>query len=80
MNDTNRAIGRIIRGLRDDAGMCRDDVECISNGRITAAALGSWERGERTLRLPCLIVLCEVYETDARHVINVMARVTKAAA
>jgi transcriptional regulator with XRE-family HTH domain len=53
------------------AGYTLQDVEHISNGEFTVAALGSYERNHRSITVKRLLKLCEVYgvsvETVIRH-------------
>lgn len=76
----NTIVGRVLREVREDGGMSRGDVEARSHGRISVAALGSWERGERALSLPSLVCFAETCRVDARHLLALIDSRMKTAA
>ena len=44
------------------------DFEFHSAGRISAVAMGSYERGSRTLSISKLLVICEIFEVSLIHI------------
>ena len=55
-------LGRVLRRVRTDRSMRLGDVAAQSDGRFKASALGSYERGERTLSLERFVELAFLYE------------------
>lgn len=51
-----------LRAVRKAKGMTLDDVERASEGRLMASVVGHYERGQRSLSLPRLVVLAEFYD------------------
>jgi len=52
------------------AGYTLRDVERVSNGEFTVAALGSYERNHRPITVKRLLKLCEVYGISIDAVIR----------
>ena len=61
MGDLSRAVGHILKNVRIQLGLSRENVEARSRGRFKSSALGSYERGERTLSLGRFCGLAELY-------------------
>jgi transcriptional regulator with XRE-family HTH domain len=47
-------VGRRMRQVRQARGLTLRGLEKASEGRFTAMTVGSWERGERGIRMPSL--------------------------
>ena len=75
MQTMNKEIGIKLRQIRKHQGLGLHDVQKISNGAFTIQAVGSYERGNRTISLPKFIELCELYKVPA-HVVLKHERMT----
>jgi transcriptional regulator with XRE-family HTH domain len=67
MSDTDTVtfgdqVGQRLRAIRRQRGLSLDEVERRSDGRWSASAIGSYERGFRNLSLPRLRDLALFYE------------------
>ena len=62
-------IRRRIRAARQFLGWSLADFEIHSSGRVTAVAMGSYERGSRTLTISKLLVICEIFEVSLIHIL-----------
>lgn len=58
-----------IRICRISRGWSLADFEIKAGGSITAVAMGSYERGERTLSIPKLMKICEVFQISPLHLL-----------
>ena len=61
-------IRRRIRGARLTRGWSLADFEFHSAGRVSAVAMGSYERGSRTLSISKLLVICEIFQVSLIHI------------
>lgn len=75
MQTMNKEIGIKLRHIRNHLGLGLRDVELLSNGEFTIDAVGSYERGDRTISLPKFIELCKLYNIPA-HVVLKHERMT----
>ena len=64
-----KEIRRRIRGARLSRGWSLADFEFHSAGRVSAVAMGSYERGSRTLSISKLLVICEIFQVSLIHII-----------
>ena len=64
-----KEIRRRIRAARQSLGWSLADFEIHSSGRVTAVALGSYERGSRTLSISKLLVICEILQISLIHIL-----------
>jgi transcriptional regulator with XRE-family HTH domain len=64
-----KEIRRRIRAARQTLGWSLADFEIHSSGRVTAVAMGSYERGSRTLTISKLLVICEIFEVSLIHIL-----------
>ena len=62
-----KEIRRRIRAARQSLGWSLADFEIHSSGRVTAVAMGSYERGSRTLSISKLLVICEILQISLAH-------------
>ena len=71
LNPEHLDVMTTLKIVRLVAGYTLADVERVSNGEFTVAALGSYERNHRSITVKRLLKLCEVYgvsvETVIRH-------------
>lgn len=58
-------IGRRLRGIRHQQDLTLADVETRTDGRFTAAAVGSWERAGRAITTAKLVELADFYGVPA---------------
>lgn len=59
-----------VRDLRTSQDLSLADVQRISNGRLTAASLGAYERGSRSLTVAALAEICDVYGAPVDEVLS----------
>ena len=62
-------IQKRIRAARISRGWSLADFQSHSGGAITAIAMGSYERGSRTLSTQKLITICKVFEISLLHLL-----------
>lgn len=62
-------IGRRLRDVRDQQDLTLADVETATGGRFTAAAVASWERGDRNVAMPKLAELAAFYRIPVNELI-----------
>ena len=62
-------IRRRIRAVRLSLGWSLADFETHAAGSITAVALGSYERGSRTLSITKLLVICDILRVSLIHIL-----------
>ena len=60
-HEYERALGARLRSTRMQRGLSRHDVQVQSEGRWSAAAVGSYERAERAVTVTRLAELAEFY-------------------
>lgn len=65
--DELKEIRRRIRTARQSLGWSLADFEIHSARRVTAVAMGSYERGSRTLSISKLLVICEILQVSPIH-------------
>lgn len=65
-----REIRRRIRATRLSRGWSLADFQERSGGAITAVAMGSYERGGRTLSTPKLLAICAIFEISLVHLLQ----------
>lgn len=70
----NVVLGARLRALRHDLGMSLADVESASGGSINAVALGSYERGDRTVSVIRLEELAQFYGMYAEDLVAELVR------
>ena len=68
-------VGIKLRQVRKHLGLGLKDVELLSDGEFTIVAVGSYERGNRSIPLNKFIQLCELYKVPA-HVVLKHERMT----
>lgn len=64
-----KEIRRRIRAVRLSLGWSLADFEIHSAGRVTAVAMGSYERGSRTLSISKLLVICDIFQISLIHIL-----------
>jgi len=62
-------IRRRIRAVRISLGWSLADFETHAAGAITAVALGTYERGSRTLSITKLLVICDILRVSLIHIL-----------
>jgi len=65
----SRDLGQRLRVERLARCLSLGDVQALSGGRLHAAAVGSWERGARAIRVERLAELAEFYGVPAASLI-----------
>jgi transcriptional regulator with XRE-family HTH domain len=65
-----REIRGRIRATRVSRGWSLADFQERSGGAITAVAMGSYERGGRTLSAPKLLAICAIFEISLVHLLQ----------
>jgi transcriptional regulator with XRE-family HTH domain len=68
MNPTYRTVHKRLRQVRQAKGLTLSEASKIA--RITAATLGSWERGDRKPTLENLILLCNRYDISIESLVK----------
>ena len=63
-------VGIKLRQVRKHLGLGLKDVELLSDGEFTIVAVGSYERGSRSIPLNKFIQLCELYKVPAHVVLR----------
>ena len=56
-----RQLGASLRAIREQRGWSLRDVQAASDGRFTASAVGTYERGERGISVQRLSELAQLY-------------------
>jgi transcriptional regulator with XRE-family HTH domain len=64
------ALGRRLRDIREGVGWSRAMVEALSGGRFSGTALGTYERGERTITAANLCALAAFYGLPAAEILG----------
>lgn len=64
-----KEIRRRIRAARQSLGWSLADFEIHSSGRVTAVAMGSYERGSRTLSISKLLIICQILQISLIHIL-----------
>lgn len=73
-----KQIRRRIRAARLSRGWTLADFEFHSAGRVSAVAMGSYERGTRTLSISKLLVICDIFEVSLIHILAPVDELTSA--
>ena len=58
---TIESISARLRSIRNARGWSLSDVESISDGKVKAVVLGSYERGTRSLSVRRALQIAEIY-------------------
>jgi transcriptional regulator with XRE-family HTH domain len=58
-----------IRATRLALGWSLADFEAHSGGTVTAVAMGSYERGTRTLSITKLLAICDIFQISLIHIL-----------
>lgn len=64
---TIQEVSTKLRAIRTSKSLSLSDVETLSQGRIKAVVLGSYERGARTLSVRRAIEIAELYQIPLSH-------------
>ena len=64
-----KEIRRRMRAVRQSLGWSLADFEIHSARRVTAVAMGSYERGSRTLSISKLLVICDILQVSPIHIL-----------
>ena len=67
----NRRVGERLRAIRRQKKLSLQDVEANSNGEFKASVVGAYERGERTISLPRLQRLADLYSVPMAQMLPV---------
>jgi transcriptional regulator with XRE-family HTH domain len=59
-----------LRAVRISKGLTLSQVSALSKGRISAIALGSYERGDRSLSTDKLFVISQIYQLPAAELMS----------
>lgn len=59
---TSEEVGRRLRKIRSSRGLSLSEVESLSEGRLKAVVLGSYERGARALTVKRAIEIAQLYQ------------------
>lgn len=65
----NRRVGDRLRSIRRQKKLSLHEVESSSNGEFKASVVGAYERGERTISLPRLQRLAELYSVPVSQLL-----------
>ena len=58
-------VGEVLRRARQEAGLTLQEVQRRSRGKFKASAVGSYERGERTISIDRFCGLAQIYGVPA---------------
>ena len=64
-----KEIRRRIRAARLSLGWSLADFEAHSGGTVTAVAMGSYERGTRSLSITKLLTICDILQISLIHIL-----------
>lgn len=78
MHTTTQTISARLRSLRLSKNLSLRDVQILSNGRIPAVVLGSYERGDRSLSVSRAIQIAEIYQMPLTYLLSEPKRVFEA--
>lgn len=67
-----------IRTTRLALGWSLADFEAHSGGTVTAVAMGSYERGTRTLSITKLLTICDIFQISLIHILAPAQELTSA--
>ena len=69
MKPTTKSIAERLRSIRQGRGWSLADVEAMSGGRVKMAALGSYERCDRTITLNRAIELADIFGVPLTYLV-----------
>ena len=78
LNQEMRDIRVRIRATRLGLGWSLADFEAHSGGTVTAVAMGSYERGTRTLSITKLLTICDIFQISVIHILAPAQELTSA--
>lgn len=70
MQNLTRAVGDVLRELRQERELTLRDVEARSRGYIKPSVLGGYERGERSLSLERFCQLAELFDLPPEQLLG----------
>lgn len=73
-----KEIRRRIRAARLSLGWSLADFEAHSGGTVTAVAMGSYERGTRSLSITKLLTICDILQISLIHILAPTQELTSA--
>jgi len=78
LNQEMKDIRVRIRATRLALGWSLADFEAHSGGTVTAVAMGSYERGTRTLSITKLLTICDIFQISLIHILAPAQELTSA--
>jgi transcriptional regulator with XRE-family HTH domain len=78
LNQEMKYIRVRIRATRLALGWSLADFEAHSGGTVTAVAMGSYERGTRTLSITKLLTICDIFQISLIHILAPAQELTSA--
>ena len=78
LNQEIEDIRKRIRATRLALGWSLADFEAHSGGTVTAVAMGSYERGTRTLSITKLLTICDIFQISLIHILAPTQELTSA--
>lgn len=69
VSNYNEVLGRRLRAIRRQRGLSLQEVQRVTAGEFKAAVLGAYERGERSISVPRLHRLAQVYGVPAAQLL-----------
>jgi transcriptional regulator with XRE-family HTH domain len=70
-SDVNRAVGLLIRALRQDRNMSQDNLSGLMG--VTRSTIAEWERGKNSPSISSLVHLAEIFEVSIHDLIDGIA-------
>lgn len=70
-----RELGRRLREARTWKGLTLKEIRTVTDGRFNAVTVGSYERGDRAVRIERLRELASVYGVDYTRLIPSVSEV-----
>jgi transcriptional regulator with XRE-family HTH domain len=64
------ALGRRLRAIRRQKGWSLNDTQTRTQGEFRASVLGAYERGERSVSVPRLLRLAELYDVPVADLLE----------
>ena len=65
----NQRVGERLRSIRKQKKMSLQELESVSNEEFKASVVGAYERGERSVSLPRLHRLAEIYNVPTEQLL-----------
>lgn len=65
----NQRVGERLRAIRKQKKMSLQELESVSNEEFKASVVGAYERGERSVSLPRLRRLAEIYNVPTEQLL-----------